>query len=324
MKSERSYPIYKVSKKAEASLVGGHPWVYENDILEFPETESENGTLADVVSPKGAYLGTGFVSLKSKIRVRLISRNANDTFDASFWRRRVEYAWAYRKTVLEPADLSACRVIFGEADQFPGLTVDRFNNILVTQTLSVGMEKLKPVLFPLLAEVLRADGQTIDGIYERNDEALRAKEGLEQSKGWFELPGETHPASTQTEICENSVYYHVDFENGQKTGFFLDQKYNRRAVARLAAGHTVLDCFTHTGSFALSPGHGSGHQRRRHRHGPAERGAQRPDQHGLPLRGYLRASAPPRKRRPSLRFHHPRPACFHQSPPHGGKRHARL
>ena len=256
MKSERSYPIYRVNKKAEASLVCGHPWVYENDILEFPETEPENGTLADVVSPKGAYLGTGFVSLKSKIRVRLISRNANDTFDASFWRRRVEYAWAYRKTVLEPADLSACRVIFGEADQFPGLTVDRFNNILVTQTLSVGMEKLKPVLFPLLAEVLRADGQTIDGIYERNDEALRAKEGLEQSKGWFELPGESHPASTQTEICENGVYYHVDFENGQKTGFFLDQKYNRRAVARLAAGHTVLDCFTHTGSFALNAAKG--------------------------------------------------------------------
>ena len=255
MKSERSYPIYKVNKKAEASLVGGHPWVYENDILEFPETEPENGTLADVVSPKGAYLGTGFVSLKSKIRVRLISRNANDTFDASFWRRRVEYAWAYRKTVLEPADLSACRVIFGEADQFPGLTVDRFNNILVTQTLSVGMEKLKPVLFPLLAEVLRADGQTIDGIYERNDEALRAKEGLEQSKGWFELPGESHPASTQTEICENGVYYHVDFENGQKTGFFLDQKENRAAIAPFVKDKTVLDCFTHTGSFALHAGH---------------------------------------------------------------------
>ena len=150
MKSERSYPIYKVNKKAEASLVGGHPWVYENDILEFPETEPENGTLADVVSPKGAYLGTGFVSLKSKIRVRLISRNANDTFDASFWRRRVEYAWAYRKTVLEPADLSACRVIFGEADQFPGLTVDRFGPVLVTQTLSYGMEQLKSVLFPIL------------------------------------------------------------------------------------------------------------------------------------------------------------------------------
>ena len=117
------------------------------------------------------------------------------------------------------------------------------------------LEKLKPVLFPLLAEVLRADGQTIDGIYERNDEALRAKEGLEQNKGWFTLPGESHPKTTQTEICENGVYYHVDFENGQKTGFFLDQKYNRRAVARLAAGHTVLDCFTHTGSFALHAAH---------------------------------------------------------------------
>ena len=116
--------------------------------------------------------------------------------------------------------------------------------------------RLKPVLFPLLAEVLRADGQTIDGIYERNDEALRAKEGLEQNKGWFALPGESHPETTQTEICENGVYYHVDFENGQKTGFFLDQKYNRRAVARLAAGHTVLDCFTHTGSFALNAAKG--------------------------------------------------------------------
>ena len=249
---ERAYPVYTVNKHAEGLLVGGHPWVYENDILHSPENEPENGTLADVVSTKGSYLGTGFVSLKSKIRVRLISRNANDTFDAAFWRRRVEYAWNYRKTVLEPADLSACRVIFGEADQFPGLTVDRFSNILVTQTLSVGMEKLKPILFPILAEVLRADGQTIDGIYERNDEALRAKEGLEQNKGWFELPGETHPASTQTEICENGVYYHVDFENGQKTGFFLDQKYNRRAVGRLARGKTVLDCFTHTGSFALN------------------------------------------------------------------------
>ena len=254
MKSSRNYPVYIVNKHAEGLLVGGHPWVYENDILGSPEAEPENGTLVDVVSTKGAYLGTGFLSLKSKIRVRLISRNANDTFDAAFWKRRVEYAWAYRKTVLEPADLTACRVIFGEADQFPGLTVDRFHDILVTQTLSVGMEKLKPVLFPLLAEVLRADGQTIAGIYERNDEALRAKEGLEQNKGWFDLPGETHPASTQTEICENGVFYHVDFENGQKTGFFLDQKYNRLAMQRICKGKRVLDCFTHMGTFALNAG----------------------------------------------------------------------
>lgn len=114
MKAERTYPIYTVNKHAEGLLVGGHPWVYENDILAAPETEPENGTLADVVSTKGSYLGTGFVSLKSKIRVRLISRNANDTFDAAFWRRRVEYAWNYRKTVLEPADLSACRVILAK------------------------------------------------------------------------------------------------------------------------------------------------------------------------------------------------------------------
>ena len=252
MKADRGYPVYMVNKKAEASLVAGHPWVYENDILEAPAQPPENGALADVVSPRGAYLGTGFVSLASRIRVRVFSRNANDTFDEAFWRRRIQYAWDYRRTVLEPADCSACRVIFGEADQFPGLTVDRFGSVLVTQTLSVGMERRKALLFPLLAQVLRADGQRIDGIYERNDEALRAKEGLAQNKGWFALPGETPPACTETEICENGIFYHVDFENGQKTGFFLDQKYNRRAVARLAAGHTVLDCFTHTGSFALN------------------------------------------------------------------------
>ncbi len=256
MKVSRGYPVYTVNKKAEASLAAGHPWVYENDLLASPAESPENGGFADVVSEKGAWLGTGFLSLQSKIRVRVFSHNANDAFDADFWRRRIRYAWDYRKTVLAPADLTACRVIFGEADQFPGLTVDRFGSVLVTQTLSYGMERLKPVLFSLFAEVLRADGQAIDGIYERNDEPLRAKEGLPQNKGWFPLPGETPPASTETEICENGIFYHVDFENGQKTGFFLDQKYNRLAVARLAAGHTVLDCFTHTGSFALNAAKG--------------------------------------------------------------------
>lgn len=256
MKTARAYPVYTVNKKAEATILNGHPWVYENDITAQPDRQPENGSLVDVVSQKGAYLGTGFLSQQSKIRVRLLSRNANDSFDEAFWRRRVQYAWDYRKTVLDPADLDACRVIFGEADQFPGLTVDKFGPILVTQTLSYGMEQIKPVLFSLLAQVLRADGMQIDGIYERNDEALRAKEGLEQNKGWFPLPGERHPETTCTEICENGVYYQVDFENGQKTGFFLDQKYNRRAVARLAAGHTVLDCFTHTGSFALNAAKG--------------------------------------------------------------------
>ncbi len=252
MKTTRSYPAYTVTKKAELSIVQGHPWVYADEITDAPETQPENGALVDVLSQKGRYLGTGFLSLASKIRVRLLSRNANDTFDEAFWQRRFEYAWAYRKTVLRPEDLTCCRVIFGEADQMPGLTVDRFGTVLVAQILSVGMEVRKEQLLPLLARVLRADGQQIDGIYQRNDAALRDKEGLEQGKGWLEIPGERHPASTETEICENGVYYNVDFENGQKTGFFLDQKFNRRAVANIARGKTVLDCFTHTGSFALN------------------------------------------------------------------------
>ena len=252
MKTTRSYPAYTVTKKAELSIVQGHPWVYADEIADAPETQPENGALVDVLSQKGRYLGTGFLSLASKIRVRLLSRNANDTFDEAFWQRRFEYAWAYRKTVLRPEDLTCCRVIFGEADQMPGLTVDRFGTVLVAQILSVGMEVRKEQMLPLLARVLRADGQQIDGIYQRNDAALRDKEGLEQGKGWLEIPGEQHPASTETEICENGVYYNVDFENGQKTGFFLDQKFNRRAVAHIARGKTVLDCFTHTGSFALN------------------------------------------------------------------------
>jgi 23S rRNA (cytosine1962-C5)-methyltransferase len=241
-----------VSAKGTRWLEGGHPWVYAEEVLR-EEGACENGALADAVSEKGKYLGTGFVSRESKIRLRLVSRNANDRFDADFWRRRVRYAWDYRKTVLRPEDLGCCRLIFGEADGFPGLTVDRFSDILVAQTLSVGVERIKEQLFPLLLEVLRADGQEVSGVYERNDAAIRALEGLEQFKGWW---GAEHPASPVTEICENGVYYAVDVENGQKTGFFLDQKYNRLAVARLAAGRRVLDCFTHTGSFALNAAQG--------------------------------------------------------------------
>ncbi len=249
---ERPYPALSVTPKAERSILAGHPWVYAEEITAMPEETPANGALVDVVSGKDRYLGTGLLSFHSKIRVRLLSRSANDRFDGAFWRRRIEYAWRYRRTVMGPEDLDCCRVIFGEADQFPGLTVDRFHDILVTQTMSFGMEQRKDVIFPLLAEVLRADGQEIRGIYERNDVALRAREGLEENKGWFPLPGEEHPAETKTLIQENGVVYEVDFENGQKTGFFLDQKYNRRAAARLARGKRVLDCFTHTGSFALN------------------------------------------------------------------------
>ena len=162
----------------------------------------------------------------------------------------------YRKTVMGETDSRCCRVIFGEADLFPGLTVDRFESVLVTQTLSLGMERIKDRLFPLLVKVLREDGQDIRGIYERNDVAIRGLEGMEQNKGWYPLPGETPPERTDVDIVENGITYTVDFENGQKTGFFLDQKYNRLAVARLAKGRTVLDCFTHTGSFALNAAKG--------------------------------------------------------------------
>ncbi|MDD6213072.1 MAG: class I SAM-dependent rRNA methyltransferase [Clostridiales bacterium] len=246
----RPYARAVITKKGERFWETGHPWVYDAEITSL-EGEVENGDLVDVLSEKGKYLGTGFLSEKSKIRIRLISRNANDSFDEKFWERRIRYAWNYRKTVMGD-DISCCRVIFGEADQFPGLTVDRFSDILVTQTLSVGMEKRKQMLFPLIYQVLKEDGQDIRGIYERNDVAIRQREGLPENKGWFPLPGVETPDSTVTEICENGIRYTVDFENGQKTGFFLDQKYNRQAVARLAKGKRVLDCFTHTGSFGLN------------------------------------------------------------------------
>lgn len=247
MKVQRNFPKFTITAKSTRWVEQGHPWIYEAEVVRS-EGDFENGCLVDAVSEKGKYLGTGFLSLNSKIRIRLISRNANDKFDEAFWRRRIGYAWDYRKTVMA-GDLNCCRVIFGEADGFPGLTVDKFADTLVTQTLSIGMEKLKPVLFPLIAEILRADGHEISGIFECNDVKIRELEGLAQGKGWF---GDEHPDSCVTEICENGVYYSVDVENGQKTGFFLDQKYNRLAVARLAKGKRVLDCFTHTGSFALN------------------------------------------------------------------------
>ena len=252
MKAERGYPRCVITRKGTRWVEGGHPWIYEAEVIREEGPEAENGALVDAVSESGKYLGTGFLSRESKIRIRLVSRNANDRFDPAFWERRICYAWAYRKVVLEAEDLQACRVIFGESDGFPGLTVDRFGPILSAQTVSVGMERLKPVIFPLLIQVLREDGQDIQGIYERNDLASRSLEGLQQGKGWYPLEGEQHPAEAITEITENGIRYLVDVENGQKTGFFLDQKVNRQAAARIARGQTVLDCFTHTGSFALN------------------------------------------------------------------------
>ncbi len=256
MKAARPYPRITITPKGERALTGGHPWVYEGEVLEL-SAPVEDGALVDVVSRKGSWLGCGFYNSASKIRVRVVTRNTNDDpAGDAFWARRLRYAWDYRKAVMGETDSRCCRIIFGEADGFPGLTVDRFESVLVAQVLSLGMERLKAQLFPLLADMLRQDGQDIRGIYERNDAALREREGMTQSKGWFPLPGETPPERTDVDITENGIVYTVDFENGQKTGFFLDQKYNRLAVAKLARGRTVLDCFTHTGSFALNAAKG--------------------------------------------------------------------
>ena len=254
MKTERPYPFVTIDARGTKRAQEGHPWVFDNEIT-AQEGTPEDGALCDVRSPKGRYLGTGYYNSHSKIRVRLLSQNANDKFDQAFFARRAQYAWDYRKTVMGP-DVDSCRVIFGEADRFPGLTVDKFGDILVTQTLCLGTELRKDWIFPALVQAMEAGGQPIRGIYQRNDVKIRELEGLEQNKGWYPLAGKPLPESTQTEIVENGIRYLVDFENGQKTGFFLDQKYNRLQVAKLARGKRVLDCFTHTGSFALNAAYG--------------------------------------------------------------------
>ena len=246
----REYTKIYITPKGERAARGGHPWVYADEITNI-EGRYANGDLVDVVTNKGKYLGTGFINDNSKIKVRIISTNTNDKFDAAFWQRRLQYAIDYRRTVMPGDDFKCCRLIFGEADMFPGLTVDRFNDILVTQTLSLGIELRKEMIFTQLLELLRKQGENIRGIYERNDVKIRELEGLTENKGWF-MPETVDDKSPLTEIVENGIRYEVDVENGQKTGFFLDQKYNRQAVARIAKGKHVLDCFTHTGAFALN------------------------------------------------------------------------
>lgn len=296
MRQIRPYPRIIVSKKAARSLKQGHPWVFEGEVLDTVPSATTgkplaNGDVVDVLEQNGTYHGTGLISLKSKIRVRIVSHNANDRFDEGFWRRKIQWAWDYRKACMgfralpgcEP-DTNCCRVIFSEADGFPGLIVDRYEDVLVTQVNTFGMNRLRPVLYPLLMEVLRCDGQVIRGIYERNDAPARAKEGLPQYKGWW-MSGDNEQSwgfsnvettasksgaehsdsdgvggasvspkapSARVIVQENGIAYDVDLENSQKTGFFLDQKYNRRAVRDIARGRRVLDCFCHVGPFGLN------------------------------------------------------------------------
>ena len=251
----RPYAKLTITKKGERAARSGHPWVYGEEVTHVEGTY-QTGDIVDVYSDKDRYLGTGFANDISKIRVRIVSRNANDRFDEAFWQRRVKYALDYRKTVMGDKDFACCRLIFGDADDMPGLTVDRYNDVLVAQTLCYGMDQVKPVIFKALVDELAAMGVTTRGIYERNDVKVRELDGMEEYKGWYQADFLPQPGSVLTTIDENGILYDVDVENGQKTGFFLDQKYNRLAVAKIAAGKHVLDCFTHTGAFALNAAKG--------------------------------------------------------------------
>lgn len=262
MKQLRPYPRLIVTRKAAKALRGGHPWVFEGEVLRSePATDGNaqlsNGCVVDVFEENGTWQGAALFSEQSRIRARIVTRNANDRVDEAFWRRRAQWAWQHRVTTMgnrglpgcEP-DTTCCRVVFSEADGFPGLVVDRYDNVLVAQVGTVGMELLKPTVLPAVIDALATDGQVINGVYERNDAPFRAREGLEQYKGWWD--GMEHPASSRIVVRENGLAFALDIENSQKTGFFLDQKYNRRAVREIAAGRHVLDCFCHVGPFGLN------------------------------------------------------------------------
>ena len=235
-----------ILKKGEGrTLKAGGAWIFDNEIDKVEGTP-EDGSLVEVRDFDGYGMGTGFYNSRSKIRVRMMSRKAGQVIDRDFLRMRVQNAWDYRKKTV---DTSSCRIIFGEADFLPGLVVDKFSDVLVVQSLALGIDRMKEEILSLLVEVLRADDVEIRGIYERSDAKVREQEGLPRQKGFI---GAEFP--TRVQIVENGVRYEVDVEDGQKTGFFLDQKYNRLAIQRLCRDARVLDCFTHTGSFALNAG----------------------------------------------------------------------
>ncbi|MBQ4341733.1 MAG: class I SAM-dependent rRNA methyltransferase [Clostridia bacterium] len=247
---ERPYPVLKVSKKAESSLKYGHPWVFGDEICDVSRPYA-NGDIVDVRGPKDNYLGSGYVNDRSKIRVRVISNNPNDRVDEAFYTRQVRYAVDYRRRVMGD-DFSNCRLIFGESDRLPGLTVDRFGEVLVVQSLCLGTDLRKDTIIPAILAYMGELGERITAVYERNDVSIRTLEGMEEYKGFYRAPGLLTDGPGITTVKENGILYEVDYVNGQKTGYFLDQKYNRLAVKKLARGLRVLDCFTHTGAFALN------------------------------------------------------------------------
>lgn len=231
-------------KKGEArSLKAGGMWIYDNEIARI-EGEFENGDMVKVLDFDGYVLGSGFINTRSKLTVRMMSRKKDAVIDENFIEMRVRNAWEYRKATVYT---SSCRLIFGEADFLPGIVIDKFSDILVVESLALGIDRWKPVILEKLKKVLLEDAISIRGVYERSDAKVRLQEGMERYKGFI---GE--PFDTRVEIVENGVRYLVDVKDGQKTGFFLDQKYNRLAIQKLCKGKRVLDCFTHTGSFALN------------------------------------------------------------------------
>ena len=238
-----------ILKKGEGRTIkAGGLWVYDNEI-DRVEGTVRDGEIVQVLDFDGYFMGYGFINSISRIRVRLMARRKEHPVDDALLRRRVQDAWAYRKAVMEDAldEKAGCRVIFGEADFLPGLTVDRFADVLVAESLALGIDRLKSRILDLLIAEMEKDGLHIRGVYERSDAKVRLQEGMERFCGFLGAPFET-----KVEIVENGVRYLVDVKDGQKTGFFLDQKHNRAAVARLTPGRKVLDCFTHTGSFGLN------------------------------------------------------------------------
>lgn len=238
--------VVTLKKDGGRMLKAGGPWIYDNEI-ESIMGHFEDGDMVLVHDFDGYPLGRGFINRNSKLTVRMMTRDRETEVDESFIRMRVKNAWEYRKKVMD--DVSSCRVIFGEADFLPGLVVDKFADVLVVESLALGIDRFKGLIVDILKELMEADGIHIRGVYERSDAKVREQEGMERYKGFI---GE--PFDTKVEIVENGVRFYVDVKDGQKTGFFLDQKYNRRAVAKLCRGARVLDCFTHTGSFALNAG----------------------------------------------------------------------
>lgn len=239
--------IVTLKKNEGRTVKRGGLWIYDNEISTITG-RFHNGDIVSVVDDRGHFIGQGYINQNSKIRIRLLSRHENDVLDDAFFTHLLQRAWDYRKKVV---DTNSCRVVFGEADGLPGLVIDKFEDVLVIQSLTLGMDRLKDQIVRLMKDILEKDGIVVRGIYERSDAKERTKEGLERIKGFL-----SEPFDTKFIIEENGVRYEIDVENGQKTGYFLDQKYNRLAIQSLCQDADVLDCFTYIGSFALNAAKG--------------------------------------------------------------------